>query len=273
MSLLKSSKAPETVAPALKELLHGLFDYAGLFPPAKLPIKSALDKFSAYRTGDYSWMLQNFVLPASEVDAVPAEFDRAMSVVAGESLPRYEVQARVAAVETAAPVGMNATKNVVFCQVPPNKPELLDQIKRDSCYAKIRMGGLKAEDIPPSSAVAQFMVACAERALPFKATAGLHHPIRATYPLTYDANAPRAVMHGFINVVMAAAFAWHGDRQLEPILEETDASAFKFDDKAQWRDRVLTTAQVKEARQKFFLAIGSCSFEEPVQDLQALGLL
>src|ERR1700739_1311388 len=109
MSLLKSSKAPDTVAPALRELLHGLFDYAGLFPPAKLPIKNALDKFSAYRDGDYSWMLHNFVLPASELEAVPAEFDRSLALIAGESWPRYEVQARVSAMETAAPVGMNAT--------------------------------------------------------------------------------------------------------------------------------------------------------------------
>src|SRR6185437_16065907 len=117
MSLLKSSKAPDTVAPALKELLHALFDYAGLFPPAKLPIKSALDKFSVYRDGDYSWMLRYFVLPTADVQAVPAEFNRGLSVVSGETWPGYDVQSRTAAIETAAPMGINATKNVVFCQV------------------------------------------------------------------------------------------------------------------------------------------------------------
>ena len=80
-------------------------------------------------------------------------------------------------------------------------------------------------------------------------------------------------MHGFLNVFMAAAFAWHGERDLFPILAETDATAFRFDDHAHWRDRTLTTAEVREARTHFAHAFGSCSFDEPVRDLEALGLL
>jgi hypothetical protein len=107
----------------------------------------------------------------------------------------------------------------------------------------------------------------------FKATAGLHHPVRAPQALTYAADSPRAVTHGFLNVFLAAAFAWHGDRDLEPVLAETDPAAFRFDDRAHWRDRSLDAAQVRDARREFAHSFGSCSFDEPVRDLEALGLL
>jgi hypothetical protein len=132
---------------------------------------------------------------------------------------------------------------------------------------------VKPESIPAVEDVAAFIVACAERRLPFKATAGLHHPIRALHALTYDSDAPRAIMHGFVNVFLAAAFAWHGERKIEPILAETDANAFHFDERARWRDKSLDANQIREARQQFAHSAGSCSFDEPVHDLEALGLL
>ena len=158
----------------------------------------------------------------------------------------------------------------MYCEVPIGD---LDEVKRAGCFAKLRTGGVKPEAIPAVGDVAAFIVACAERRLPFKATAGLHHPVRAPHPLTYEADAPRAVMHGFLNVFLAAAFAWHGDRDLEPVLAETDPAAFRFDERAHWRDRSLDADQVREARQQFAHSFGSCSFEEPVRDLEALGLL
>src|SRR5205807_3957517 len=123
-------------------------------------------------------------------------------------------------------------------------------VKRAGSFAKVRTGGLTPEAIPSIEHVAAFIRACAERRLPFKATAGLHHPIRAEHPLTYDPDAPRTVMHGFLNVFLAAAFAWHGEREIEPILAETDPAAFRFDDRARWRDHSLDAAQVREARAK-----------------------
>lgn len=81
-------------------------------------------------------------------------------------------------------------------------------------------------------------------------------------------------MHGFLNVLMAAAFSWHGEKDIEPILADTDSNSFKFDDKSgRWKDRLLSIEQIKEAREKFIHSVGSCSFEEPVHDLQRLGLL
>jgi len=152
----------------------------------------------------------------------------------------------------------------------------LDAVKAAGNYAKVRTGGLKPEAIPSPEDVARFIIACADRSLAFKATAGLHHPIRKEQALTYESDSPRAIMHGFINVLMAAAFAYHGEKDLKviaAIIDEREPSAFRFDHKAWWSDRCLTADQVKDARKHFVHSIGSCSFQEPVEDLQALGLL
>ena len=99
------------------------------------------------------------------------------------------------------------------------------------------------------------------------------HAVRGEHALTYAWDAPRAVTHGFLNVFVAACRAWHGDRDLEPILSETDPSAFRFDDRAHWRDRSLSEDEVRAARAEFAHAFGSCSFDEPTDELEGLGLL
>ena len=146
-------------------------------------------------------------------------------------------------------------------------------MKKLGAFAKIRSGGVVPEAIPSMNQLADFILRCAELRLPFKATAGLHHPIRASHPLTYEADSPRAAMHGFINVFLAAAFAWAGRTDLQPLLSETDPGAFRFDEQAHWRDWSLTADQVREARCNFAHSFGSCSFTEPVESLQQLGWL
>jgi len=109
--------------------------------------------------------------------------------------------------------------------------------------------------------LADFLHRAAAQRLPFKATAGLHHPIHNG-------------MHGFVNVFVAAAFAWHGmDREpLTQVLEETDPKAFEFDDQElRWHGSSLSTDQIQVARRNFCHSFGSCSFEEPLEDLRGLG--
>ena len=93
--------------------------------------------------------------------------------------------------------------------------------------------------------------------------------------MTYAPNAPRAVMHGFVNVFTAAAFAWHGELELLlDLLNDDDPHAFAFRaEELSWRGHALTTAQVEEARRDFAHSFGSCSFEEPIADLRELGWL
>jgi hypothetical protein len=260
------------IAPGLRALLDRLIDYAGMFAPASLPRDAAIANYNSYRSGEHAWMLRWLVVGAAELEHVPRELDGSLAVLSDAD------EARAAVIETKPPPFPSPTRGgragrgerPAYCEVPARD---LDEVKRAGCFAKLRTGGVKPETIPAVEEVAAFIVACAERRLPFKMTAGLHHPIRAPHPLTYDFDPPRVVMHGFLNVFMAASFAWHGRHKIEPILAETDANAFRFDERARWRDWSLDAGQIREARQQFAHSVGSCSFDDPVHDLQELGLL
>jgi len=144
--------------------------------------------------------------------------------------------------------------------------------------AKIRTGGVTSELYPTSEDIARFLHACNKADVPFKATAGLHHPVRSEHPLTYEDDAPRGVMHGFVNVFIAAAFVrklkdFDWDTTIK-LLEETDPSAFTFEnDRVAWRDTSISNDQLAEVRESFATSYGSCSFNEPVEDMQKLGWL
>lgn len=137
--------------------------------------------------------------------------------------------------------------------------------------AKIRCGGLVAEMFPTPAAVARFIVGCRDLDLPFKATAGLHHPFRHEDPGT------GFVHHGFINVITAAVLARAlglGSDEVAEILREQDASAFAVSEiDVRWRTLAANPEQVAEARSQLSLGYGSCSFDEPTTDLERLGIL
>jgi hypothetical protein len=236
------------VAPALRALLANLIDYAGLFPPAALPMDAALANYERYRSGEHAWMLGRFVISAAQIDQAPENLDWPFAVLSDSD------HSRAAAIESKRVV---STRKPTYCEVPMH---LTHEVKQAGSFLKIRMGGQTEDAVPEIKSVAAWIVTCAERRLPFKATAGLHHPIRAQ-------------MHGFINLFLAAAFAWGGERNVQPILEESDAAAFRFDDRAHWRDRSLAADEIAEARRDFAHSFGSCSFEEPIQDLEKLRLL
>ena len=146
--------------------------------------------------------------------------------------------------------------------------------------AKVRTGGVTPDAIPSARDVAKFIFACAAADVPFKATAGLHHPIRAEYPLTYEKGCARAPMFGFLNVFLAAAMIKSVGpgklpiEELTQILEEPNPAAFVFDKSGvTWRDRRADLARLARVRESFATTFGSCSFEEPVGDMRSLGLL
>lgn len=260
---MNTFKSP-TVAPALRALLEHFIDYAGTFPPAALPLDDAIANFRSYSGEDYSWMLRSMVVSSADLDGVPRALDGKLSIISDKD------QDRAASIESKSAFSAG---HPVYCEVAPGNVNELENIKKAGCFAKIRTGGLKPEAIPSTASVAQFIIDCADRKLAFKATAGLHHPIRAEYALTYEPNAPRAVMHGFLNVLVASAFAWHGERDIEAILAELDPKAISFDDSVHWRGKSLTAAQVQDARKNFVHSIGSCSFDEPVHELKMLALI
>lgn len=136
--------------------------------------------------------------------------------------------------------------------------------------AKLRTGGATADAFPSPEQVAAFIAACIAMDVPFKATAGLHHPVRHHDP------AIGVVRHGFLNLLAAAALAAEGAAAGEIVaaLEETDPDAFKLTAAGlRLRDRRIGVATLRSLRHERFPAYGSCSFDEPVADLVAMGIL
>lgn len=166
----------------------------------------------------------------------------------------------------------------IYCETPLDRSleELIGAIGDSGAEAKIRTGGTTPDAIPSIEQVARFIKLCADRRVLFKATAGLHHPLRAEHRLTYESDSPEATMHGFLNVFIAAAFAAEGasEDELREILDARDLAAFDFaDDRLTWRGRSIDTDRLRRARELTAVSFGSCSFTEPAADLRALGLL
>jgi hypothetical protein len=248
------------VADALRALLANLIDYAGLYPPASLPLEVVLERYRGFRASPESWMLNRLVLPAARLPE--ARLDPAWRVTL---LVEDDPGPLPTQVETLETKNLNLESTLpVYYEAP-----LVDLSR---AFAKVRTGGLTPDAIPSAAALAEFL----SRRVPFKATAGLHHPLRSERPLTYALDSPRAPMHGFLNVFAAAVLAWHGAGAplLIELLEERAAATLQFsDDALVWRGHRVTTAQIAEARRAFAHSFGSCSFEEPVSELRELGLL
>jgi hypothetical protein len=249
------------IAGSLRALLTHLIDYAGLYPPAGLPLPAVVENYERYLESSEGWALNRLVLPRAKLDEVRLGANWKITLLVDDEPGPLPPQIETLEIKAGRRLSLPT-----YCEVP------LAQIVDG--FAKVRTGGLTPEAIPAAEELAAFLCRAAERRLAFKATAGLHHPVRSDRPLTYAADAPRGGMHGFVNVFLAAAFAWHGaDRAaVVGILNETAAGAFQFrDNEAQWRDRRLTTEQIAASRSEFAHSFGSCSFEEPLADLRELG--
>jgi hypothetical protein len=153
---------------------------------------------------------------------------------------------------------------------------LIEAIARRRGRAKIRTGGVTPDAFPAASDVARFIDVCLKAGIPFKATAGLHHPMRGEYPLTYAPNGPRGTMFGFLNVFLASVLMSYGlDREkATKLLEETSTFAIQINDVyIGWRGHQLDLGEVAAVRDRTIVSFGSCSFTEPIDDLTALGLI
>jgi hypothetical protein len=289
----------------LHALLERVVDYAGLFPPAALSMREAATEYATQRHSSYAWILGRFVVPVARLDelasrvaalddagpgawpisalvsADPAgdvQVIRACNRQQIERLAVESVELRVAtpeAIDWALAQLDDSFERYVEIALEEDPRPLLHAIKRHGARAKARTGGVTADAFPTPFHLARFIVACAELDVPFKATAGLHHPLRGEQRLTGDSDTT-ATMFGFLGVFIAGALARRGagESTVLQVLEERDVSAFSFaEESLRWRDHVLDAAQVQAARETFALSFGSCSFREPVDDLRRLGIL
>ena len=294
-------------APSLRVLLYSVVDYAGLFPPASLDMAGATREYAHHRGGPDDWALGRFVLPAARLeefetaarDILPrdAASSWALSALLGsdleEDLARIERfnerhgDARRGAVlvdtvelKTHTPRDVMRASDLLdrrfdtYMEVPVHvdPAEMVAAIAQTVAKAKIRTGGVTPDAFPTSAQVLRFVQRCIAHDVSFKATAGLHHPWRAEYPLTYAPDAPRGTMFGFLNVLLCTA-ALLGGAQSEialAILEERDGRAVSFDaDGARWRGQRFDTELLDRARE-YMAAFGSCSFREPMDDLRGV---
>jgi len=136
--------------------------------------------------------------------------------------------------------------------------------------AKLRTGGPSAADFPHPEQVATFIAACIAAKVPFKATAGLHHPVRHHDPEI------GAMRHGFLNLLVATGLALAGadSGELVAAVEETDPAVFGVTGAGlRWRHHSFGVPVLRTVRGEGFAAYGSCSFAEPVEDLVAMGIV
>jgi len=239
-----------------RALFAGLIDHAPTFPPEELPLDEGLAEHRRVRADQHGWIVNRFVCPASKLGDIGDEPLRLSVVLDTATLP--EPNERIEAVEAAGidPELLFDAAPEVYVELPlrDDVSFRILQLKELGLRAKVRCGGAA---IPPVPALAEFVQACRRLEIPFKATAGLHQPLR------HDDE------HGFLNVLAAAVF---GDE--EEALAEEDPAAFSLDSEAfRWRDHSAGAEEVVRVRRDLFVSFGSCSAHEPIDALAALGLL
>lgn len=145
-----------------------------------------------------------------------------------------------------------------------------------NAFAKIRTGGVAADAFPSPNDVARFLRACVTHGVPFKATAGLHHPLRGEYPLTYAPDSMQGTMYGFLNILLATALVRAGadDGTIVDALEERSRDVIRMEESGvMWRGHLLSLEALAASRERSTRSFGSCSFREPLDDLAGLGFL
>jgi hypothetical protein len=283
-----------------------IVDYAGLFPPASCSMADAARQYDVYRRSPDRWMLGRFVVAATRLQELGDAIEMGgmkidagdrwqLSVVMGAHVPAElariaafqavweprgvladSVEYKVSSVGQVRTLGEQIPHRFHrYLEVPPGGPyhELVGAIGQVGAFAKVRTGGTTPELFPASVDLTTFLLAAVKQNVPFKATAGLHHPFRGIYPLTYAPGAERHVMFGFVNLLVATAELARGGEgeTAQEILEEEDRTAFARDESGiTWRGQAYPAADLVVAHRRHFLGFGSCSFREPVDEL-ALG--
>jgi hypothetical protein len=302
-------------AASLRALLAHSIDYAGMFPPCSLGLDQALRNQAEYVRSSDAWMLGAFVLSTQQFDATRqllSQFDAQHPLrvaalgpktasadaflealdkadAAIRSLSRHNVDlVSIGHLEMFLPHDVDVTslkeaKSIVgdlpvFWEAPPDRAEqtiaLLAEFNSDADSAtfgyKLRTGGVTADAFPTSLQIAKALVTPATHQLPIKFTAGLHHPLRQYR------DEVQTKMHGFLNVLGAAALAaehrWDTN-QTAIMLEDENVDSFSFTDGFfAWREWRINVKRL-QYRRRFVVSFGSCSFDEPRDDLRALNLL
>jgi hypothetical protein len=296
---------------AIRALLTGSIDYAGLFPPAALSMAAAVENYARYQDEPAAWALGRFVVSASRIPELEdvasrslpqdpaahlwrlavlagpdpagdleiiAALNRRHSQGGGPALVADTIEVKASSVSAIEEIMHRIPRSLqAYVEVPIERDprDLLAAVARLGGRAKVRTGGITADAFPTTSDVIRFMRRCVEANVPFKATAGLHHPLRGEYRLTYAPDSPTGVMFGFLNLFLASAFLRVGmeDAEAARLLEEGSLEALQFDDAGvTWKGHRVSLKTLHDARRVGVVSFGSCSFTEPIGDLEAIHL-
>jgi hypothetical protein len=274
-------------------LLSHCIDYTGLFPPALLDLETTIQNYEAYRVSPHAWALGRLVLPTNRI----VEFTETWPSFAAEwpisllasgdieaelrhandyGLHCDVVECKPLPVDEIATVRgvLPAAATVYFEVAAGSDPEeSIIAIAAADSRAKIRTGGVTQDAIPSVSNLVRFLSCCEKHEVPFKATAGLHHPIRAVHPLTYQPQSDSAFMHGYVNVILASAILYHGGDvgEASALLEDVTPANFQFDQEhVGWRDWNFTEQRILQVREDLMVSFGSCSFTEPLEEIVSM---
>ncbi|MBX3120106.1 MAG: hypothetical protein KF784_13650 [Fimbriimonadaceae bacterium] len=295
---------------ALRRLMSGVIDYAGLFPPAKLDMASAVEEYLKVMNGPHRWMVSRFICPASRLDELgeilvekpqTGVFKLTLTGSGGTDLDAFETglesdakamtafesqfgeQAPIEALEIRLPSYKDTARVFrdlqsfdsieVFLELPWHERQvdtMVEVAEEEWIGVKARTGGLDASAFPTTRQLAAFLQQTVDLDLTFKLTAGLHHPIR------HDNASVKTKMHGFLNALFATALHDQhglGIEEIDEILADEKPDSFVLsNDGIRWRDLEADIDLIRETRQ-LFVGYGSCSVDEPVEDLVSLGLL
>lgn len=327
---------------SLQALMRGVIDYAGLFPPAKLPMDAAIQNYVDYQKGNDAWMLSRFIIPASRLQELHGYADEVfvgekpfvLSILGGQSETAdkfaEEIQNLVQCCgQFLKEHARSVTADVLEIKLPKEAvlsndgqmlgdlltnaaqligtsdglwlpqyvfyesllseswqkdiPVVMDAIAahnkalpgNSKSYQhagfKLRCGGVKASMFPSPEQISYVLTKAREYNVAVKCTAGLHHPIR------HYNESVQTKMHGFINVFGGGMLAYMHDlnrEELEEVIREEDPEQFIFkDDELSWHDYSISLPEINELRETALVSFGSCSFDEPREDLGKLKLL
>jgi len=291
-------------------LMTGLVDYAGLFPPAAEDMRTAVENYATYRAGVDRSALGRFIVPLARLEEFEAASRDVMkrgnasqpwrlSVLVGadthaaaEQMLKFNchhwsgsadghalidvVELKASTVEAIEDQHRNLPsffQRYFEVSLDASMDGLIKAIARVGARAKIRTGGTTPDAFPASRAIFAFMATCKREGVAFKATAGLHHPIRGSYRLTYQPGSAAGMMYGFLNLFVAAALVQKGESESTVVeaLDERDPGSFRFTDEAiTWKGHRIGASELRTARDTFAISFGSCSFREPVDELTQL---
>ncbi|WP_063819393.1 hypothetical protein [Herbidospora cretacea] len=244
----------------MNPLFAALVDDAGLFPPTSLPMADALARHEADRAAGSRVLTHRFLCLASRLHEITSPRPERIGVIVDD--PHADLgDADLIEVRLGKPVPHTDAR--LFVEVTADELDGMDAVTHPGHTGragfKIRCGGLTREAFPSPEEVARFITFCARNAIPFKATAGLHHAVRH-----YDTTLG-VWRHGFLNLLLATHAALHDGDPL-PILASSEADRLA---------RLAVAVPEEEAlrTRESLVSYGSCSTAQPIADLRELGLI